>query len=445
MKISRLTALALIATLTATGVPASARALSSIEAEELQQSYQIASSAFYKQVEPQMLLDGSHTRLVTYLQKHGVPAPNVPAVHATGDVGRNVRELEREVDAVVGSYGTKFGSRTLTYEAIAGMIGALNDKYTAFLTPKEYASLNEGLDGGGFSGVGITIRVDEQTKILTALEVIADAPAAKAGVASGDVILEIDGKSTKGLTSEEDSKLLRGKEGTVVRLTIQRAGAILPEPISITRALIHIPTVTSRLLAGGIGYTRLFVFGSDTAKELTDALSKLEAQGAKAYVLDLRDNGGGYLEAAIDVSSKFVATGPIVAVEQRGGEKFTRAADNVAIAPKPLAVLVNKNTASASEITSAAIQDNGVGRLIGERTYGKGVVQTIYPMRDGSAVKITSARYLTPGGRDINAVGIEPDIIASEAKNARFGDPASDTQLQAALAYLQKQIARLGT
>jgi carboxyl-terminal processing protease len=237
--------------------------------------------------------------------------------------------------------------------------------------------------------------------------------------------------------------MLRGKEGTVTRIAVQRDGKLLGAPFMVARAIIHDPSVSSRLLSNGIGYARLKVFGSTTASELTRALDKLESEGAKAYVLDLRDNGGGYLNAAIDVSSKFIPSGPIVSVEARGGSNTQYDADDTAIPAKPLAVLVNKYTASASEITSAAIQDSGVGELIGERTFGKGVVQTIHPLPDGAAVKITTARYLTPRGHDINQIGIAPDILSPPSKNARLGDPARDPQLQAAISYLQKRLAQL--
>jgi carboxyl-terminal processing protease len=425
---------------------ATAGPLSSIESDELQMSYSLLSSEFYKKIDPQTLLNGVHTRLVTFLQHNGVATPSVPSPHTADDPASDARALDREVGAVAAQYGAKFGTRTITYEAISGLMSAVNDKYTVFLSPKEYAALNEGLDGGNFSGVGIAIRVDEDSKLLRVTDIIPGGPAEKAGLQSGDMILNIDGKSTKGLTSDEDAKMLRGKEGTIVRLTLQRSGTTLGQPVAVTRAVIHQPSVYARMLPNGIGYARLTVFGANTAQELTSALERLEGQGAKAYVLDLRDNGGGYLNSAIDVSSKFVPSGPIVSVEARGGNDTQYDAENTAIPPKPLAVLVNGYTASASEITSGAIQDNGVGELIGTRTYGKGVVQTIHPLPDGSAVKITSARYLTPRGRDINTVGIEPDIKAPDpAKNARLGELPSDTQLQAAMTYLQGKIAQSGT
>ena len=421
-----------------------APALSTVESDELEMSYSLVTSEFYKKVDPQVLLDGARTELVAYLEKNGVKSPNLPVLHAAEDPTVNARELEREVSAVVTTYGARFGSRNLTYEAIGGMLASCKDKYTTFLTPKQYAELNEGLDGGNFSGVGISISVDDKSKLLKVNEVIPGGPAEKAGLQADDTITEIDGRSTRGLSTDDDAKLLRGKEGTQVRLQIERDGAMIA-PVLVTRAVIHQPSVYSRLLDNGIGYARLTVFGSNTASELTQALTKLEAQGAKAYILDLRDNGGGYLNAAIDVSSKFIPSGPIVSVESRGGSNTQYDAEDTAIAPKPLAVLVNQYTASASEITSGAIQDDGVGELIGEKTYGKGVVQTIHPLPDGSAVKITSARYLTPRGRDINQIGIVPDIVTVEPKGAQLGNPATDTQLQSAITYLQGKLAQLGT
>jgi len=435
------------AALLATAVPSATTAsgLSSVESDEIEMSFSLLTQEFYKKVDQQTILDGARGEVISFLEKAGVKNPRVAAIRATDDPSTNARELEHAVNAAAAAYGSKTGgSRPLTYEAITGLLSSVKDKYTTFLSPKEYAALNEGLDGGNFSGVGISIQVDDKTKLLDVNEVIPDGPAEKAGVQDGDTVLEIDGKSTKGLTTDQDAKLLRGDKGTTVKLTIERAGATIPQ-IAVVRDVIHQPSVYAKLLDNGIGYARLTVFGSNTAQELSAALTKLQGEGAKAYVLDLRDNGGGYLNAAIDVSSKFIPSGPIVSVEARGGSNTQYEADNTAIPPKPLAVLVNKYTASASEITSGALQDDGVGELIGEKTYGKGVVQTIHPLPDGSAVKITSARYLTPHGRDINLVGIQPDIVTIEPQTAKLGNPATDPQLQSAITYLQGKIAQAGT
>ncbi len=437
-----------IAALLATAIPlrtTAAPGLTNLESDELQMSYSLLSQEFYKKVDPQNTLDGARSNLIAYLSKSGIKnAGRLPKLHAGADADVDERALEREVSAAVRSYGPKLGARNLTYAAIAGMLDSVHDKYTVFLSPKEYAALNEGLDGGNFSGVGIAIQVDDKTKVLDVGEVIPGGPADKAGVQPGDVIVSVDGKPTKGLTTEQDSKMLRGPKGTQVQLAIERNGAAIA-PITITRDTIHQPSVYSRLLPGDIGYARLTVFGADTGSELSAALNRLQTQGAKAYILDLRDNGGGYLNAAIDVSSKFISSGPIVSVQDRGGRDTQYDAEDDAVAPRPLAVLVNKYTASASEITSGAIQDSGVGELIGEKTYGKGVVQTIHPLPDGSAVKITTARYLTPHGRDINLIGITPDIISVEPKTARLGDPQTDPQLRSAIGYLQGKIAQADT
>jgi carboxyl-terminal processing protease len=438
-----LTMVAGLALLSTASAPSGAAAgLSSLESDELQVSYSLVTSEFYRKVDQQTLLDGAHAQLVAFLIKNGVKAPVVPTVHALDNPALNSRGLQREVESVVNTYGSKLGSRDLTYAAISGVLSSVKDKYTVFLSPKEYAELNESLDGGNFSGVGVAIQIDEATKLLRVGEVIPGGPAEKAGLQAGDIILEVDGHPTKGLTTEEDSKMLRGKEGSIVKVTIQRGTSTL-DPIAITRAVIHQPSVYSKMLPDDIGYARLTVFGSTTSSELNAALDKLQAQGAKAFVLDLRNNGGGYLNAAIEVSSKFIPSGPIVSVESRGGSNTQYDAENTAIPAKPLAVLVNGYTASASEITSGAIQDSGVGELIGEKTYGKGVVQSIHPLPDGSAIKITSARYLTPAGRDINLKGITPDITLVEPKDSRYGDPATDPQLQAAVTYIQGRLAKL--
>ena len=439
--LSMFAGLALLSTVAAPSGAATG-GLSTLESDELQVSYSLVTSEFYRKVDQQTLLDGARTQLIAYLEKNGVKSPSVPTVRALDNPTLNARGLEHELESVVNAYGAKLGSRQLTYEAISGVLASVKDKYTVFLTPKQYADLNESLDGGNFSGVGVAIQIDETTKLLRVGEVIPGGPAEKAGLLAGDIILDVDGHATKGLTTEDDSKLLRGKEGSIVKVTIQRGTATL-DPISITRAVIHQPSVYSKMLDNGIGYARLTVFGSTTSSELTAALEKLQAQGAKAIVLDLRNNGGGYLNAAIEVSSKFIPSGPIVSVESRGGSNTQYDAEDTAIPSKPLAVLVNQYTASASEITSGAIQDSGVGELIGERTYGKGVVQSIHPLPDGSAVKITSARYLTPAGRDINLKGILPDIVTVEPKDARYGDPATDPQLQSAVTYLQGRLAKL--
>ncbi|MEA2721723.1 MAG: carboxyl-terminal processing protease [Candidatus Eremiobacteraeota bacterium] len=457
-----LAALLALATAHVPAATAAGPSLSSQQTEQLVASYTHLTADFYKKVDRQAALDGARTSMVDYLKKHKVANANLPALRASDDDLTNVEALNREVSTAVTEYAGKLEpveaitpSSQITYAAIAGVLGSVKDRYTVFLSPKEYAALNEGLDGTSFGGVGISYSVDEKTHFLHVENVILDGPSDKAGVQSDDFITAIDGKPTaqifEGATTLEVQQkrvttALRGDPGTRVRLTIQRSGKLL-EPVTITRQTIHQPSVSSKMLPGNIGYVDLAVFGSTTAAELGTALKRLDSQGAKAYVLDLRYNGGGYLNAAVDVSSKFISSGPIVSVKSRAGTDTEYDAENTAIAPRPLAVLVNQYTASASEITAGAIQDSGVGTLVGVKTFGKGVVQTIFPLRDGSAVKITTARYFTPKGRDINAVGIEPEIKSEIPKDQKIrpGDIAQDPQLVAALNFINGRIAQAGS
>ncbi|MGC2129682.1 MAG: S41 family peptidase [Candidatus Aquilonibacter sp.] len=414
--------------------------LSAAQAAEISSSYHYLVSEFYKRVDDQRVLDGAQAGLVNALGKQHV-AGKVPALHATGDEA-NVRAIELDVEDAQRAAGKRVSSTDLTYAAIAGMLNSVHDRYTVFLDPKDYAELNSGLDGADFGGTGIVIQEDDASKYIAVSDVVPDGPADKAGIQQDDLITAIDGQSTKGWTVDRASAHLRGKEGTKVSITIQRDGKTL-SPYALTRAKIHQLSVFDKILPGNIGYVALTVFGKDTATELTAALGRLQKKGARAYILDLRNNGGGYLNAAVGVSSKFISSGPIVSVESRGSNITTYEASDTAIAPVPLAVLVNQFTASASEITSGAIQDSGVGTLVGTKTYGKGVVQTIFPLPDGSAVKITTARYLTPHNRDINHLGIDPDIVVAEPRSARFGDPKSDPQLRRAMQFVDDRIARL--
>ena len=422
---------------------AAGQALPASDAGEVSTSYTYLTENFYRKVDPQAVLDSVRTTLLGAMRTAGVKHAALPEMHANETPNGNIREIDREIVDAASQSKSKFTVHDLSYVALDGILRSVNDRYTVFMTPKEYAGLNQGLDGGDFGGTGIVIQTDDKTKFISVENVVPNGPADKAGVAQDDLITAIDGSSTKGMGLSTASGKLRGKEGTRVTLTIARDGVAQPAPITITRAKIHQLSVYEKMLPGKIGYVALTVFGRDTGDELNAALERLQRDGARALVLDLRDNGGGYLEAAVAVSSKFISSGPIVSVESRASNITTLDADDTAIAPIPLAVLVNGYTASASEITSGAIQDSSVGTIIGTKTFGKGVVQTIYPLPDGSAIKVTTARYLTPRNRDINHLGITPDIVITENKRAQFGIPAKDDQLTRAVAYLNARLARL--
>lgn len=410
------------------------------QAGEIATSYHYLTSEFYKRIDTQSVLDGAHAGIESALEKHHITA-HIPDLRATND-DANVHDVDLEVEYAQRAAHSKISQTELTYAAISGMLNSVHDRYTVFLDPKEYAELNNGLDGKDFGGTGIVIQEDDASKYIAVSDVVPGGPADKAGVQQGDLITAINGQSTKGWSVDRASAHLRGKINTKVSITLLRGRKTLA-PMTITRGKIHQLSVFDKMLPGNIGYVALTVFGRDTSSELAAALDRLQKKGARAVILDLRDNGGGYLNAAVGVSSMFIQSGPIVSVESRGSNITTLEANDTAIAPLPLAVLVNRFTASASEITSGAIQDSGVGELIGEKTFGKGVVQTIYPLPDGSAVKITTARYLTPHNRDINHRGIEPDIVVAEPRTARFGDPKNDPQLRRAMQWVNDRVAHL--
>jgi carboxyl-terminal processing protease len=408
----------------------------------LDYSFLRAGAEFYKQVDDQVLLDGAVAGMRSAIKSKGGDPSKVPTLHGGGSKSADLSLLNQELQTVDRDFGKDVGEREIAYSAISGIMHSLNDRWTVFMTPDEYKSLNQNLEGGGFPGVGIVIDTDPQTKSLLVTQVVEGGPAQKAGLQAGDLIISIDGKTTAGLTTPDESKLLRGPAGTTVTVIIQRQGAPAPITVSIVRAFIHEPSVLTRTLDGNIAYLRVLVFGVSTGEEITKALDQFQRVGVKGYVLDLRYNGGGYLNAAVDVASKFVSEGPIVSIDGRQKPFTTINAEDTAVESHPLVVLVNGYTASASEIAAGAVQDSGAGILIGTKTYGKGEVQTIYPLPDGSAIKITTARYLTPLGKDINTIGIKPDIeVVPDVRAADIGNIALDAQLQRAMAYIHDQIA----
>ena len=414
------------------------------EIDELDYTFEKVRDNYYKPVDNASLLNGERTGLVAFLKaKHVVASLPSAAQALHGGTDDEAAANELLTDAF-SSYGGRFSTGDLTYAAMQGMLGALNDPYTEALTPRDMRALTELMRGGDFGGIGVYIGNDPKTKRIIVLQPIPGTPAYRAGLRAGDVIESVDGHDTKGLDLDFAMGLIRGKAGSTVRLVIERKNA--KQTVSVVRQVIIVPSVSYRMIRGDIGYVQLVDFGDRSARELSDALNALLRQGAKAIVLDLRNNGGGLLQAAVDISSKFVPDGPIVSTIDRRGQVETADANQDSIPPRPLVVLVNQFSASASEITAGAIQDSKAGVLIGTKTFGKGVVQTIYDLPDGGAVKITTARYVTPAGRDINKKGIAPNIsvrmdprVVGEDLSDRLR--GKDVQLIAALNYLNKELA----
>jgi carboxyl-terminal processing protease len=313
-------------------------------------------------------------------------------------------------------YVEETNSKDLVYGAIKGMLETL-DPHSAFMPPNVYKEMQEETKGR-FEGLGIEITLKEG--ILTVVSPIEDTPAFRAGIQAGDQILKIDGESTKNLTLMDSVKRLRGPRGTKVTITIMREGFTKPREFSLTRDVIPIRSVRFELMEKQYGYIRLTQFQEKTESEFDKAIRALESEskGAiKGLILDLRNNPGGLLDQAVKVSDRFIESGLIVSMEGRREDQKMKfyAHPQDTIARYPLIVLVNGGSASGSEIVAGAIQDHGRGILVGTQTFGKGSVQTIFPMKDGSGLRLTTARYYTPNGRSIQAKGIIPDIIVKPA------------------------------
>lgn len=409
--------------------------------EDLRQSYELLTTTYYSKVDPQRLLDGARQALIAEVSKRGSHVA-VPELQDAGSTQTNVNQLLSSITRM-GS-ALHLSQTQLTYDAINGMAKALGDRYTTFFTPEEYRQFNDALDPEKISGIGVIVREDDASKYIQAEYVVPGTPAEKAGLQTGDLFTSVDGKSLKGLKADDASALLRGKPGTVVHVLAMRDGKALP-PLDITRSEVQPPTVIYKMLPQRVGYIYILAFGRDTPDEFAVALDRLQKDDVRAYVIDLRDDGGGYVNSALDISSKFINSDPLLTIEERGSHTTTVDAGADALPRKPMAILVNRYTASASEITAGALQDNGIGVLVGEKTFGKGVMQSLTPLPDGAAIKITTAHYLTPKNHDINLKGIEPDYVVVENKDARLGDLGRDAQLQAAIGILTKKIADAGT
>ncbi|HZG40616.1 MAG TPA: S41 family peptidase [Nodosilinea sp.] len=314
-------------------------------------------------------------------------------------------------DAVRTEYlGRDYTSQEEAYGAVREMLEKLEDPYTRFMDPEEFRSMQ--IDTSGeLTGVGIQISQDDETKEIVVVAPIEDTPAFDAGIRSQDVILSIDGESTEGMELNDAVSRIRGTVGSEVVLTIRRGDQELEVPI--VRARIEIHPVRYNVQAGPegqVGYIRLTQFSANAAAEMGEAIKDLETQGVTGYILDLRSNPGGLLYSSIDIARMWLDSGIIVSTVNRQGVVDEETANSRALTKKPLVVLVDGGSASASEILSGALKDNDRALLVGTRTFGKGLVQSVRSLGDGSGVAITVAKYLTPNGTDINKHGIDPDI-----------------------------------
>jgi carboxyl-terminal processing protease len=327
----------------------------------------------------------------------------------TGEVYKNIELFTEVLRQIEKSYVEPEDPQKLIYGAIKGMVQSL-DPHSSFLTKEEHQELLIETKGT-FSGVGIEITVRDN--FLTVVSPIEGTPAYKAGIQAGDKIIKIDGKPTAEMTLPEAVKSIRGEKGTKVNLTIMREGVDKPLDFTLTRDLIPIKSVRSYLLTPEIAYVRITNFQSKTALDLSATLEKVESgRKLRGLILDLRNNPGGLLSQAIEVSDLFISSGVIVSTKGRDSSQdlYATAHQEKVERTYPMIVLVNGGSASAAEIVAGALQDNKRAIIMGTKTFGKGSVQTIIPLSDGSGLRLTTAMYYTPSGRSIQASGISPDI-----------------------------------
>jgi len=350
----------------------------------------------------------------------GVFAEKEPAATIPLD---DLRAFSEVLEKIKSDYVEPVGDKTLLSSAIRGMLSGL-DPHSAYLEPDEYKDLRAGTTGE-FGGLGIEVSMEDGfVKVVAPID---DTPAARAGVKAGDIIIRLDETPVKGMSLNEAVKLMRGKPGTSITLTIMREGVEQPIKLTLERDVIKVKSVKSRVLEPGFGYIRITQFQSPTDDNLREAVDQLKSQSGgelKGLVLDLRNNPGGVLNGAVAVADAFLEKGVIVSTRGRGEEaemKFN-AKPNDIIKGAPIVVLVNSGSASASEIVAGALQDHRRAVIMGQKTFGKGSVQTILPMDNGAALKLTTARYYTPSGRSIQAEGINPDIALDPVKVERVDE-----------------------
>lgn len=302
------------------------------------------------------------------------------------------------------------------YQGVRDMLKTLGDPYTRFMDPKQYQGMQVDTSGE-FQGVGIQLGLDQKTKELIVIAPIEDTPAFSAGVKPKDILITIDGHSTKGLDLDKAVSQIRGQGGTTVTLQFRRDTQILTFALVRTRIELKPVKFSLRTEAGQrVGYVRLTQFNANAARDMRMALEKLNADKVDGYILDLRSNPGGLLYASAEIARFWLGEGTIVSTVDRDGQKELLSANRPALTNKPLVVLVDGGSASASEILSGALQDNHRAVLVGTKTFGKGLVQQVHPLSDGSGMAVTIAHYQTPSGRDINKKGIEPDYKVEISK-----------------------------
>ncbi len=350
------------------------------------------------------------------------------------------RKIRRKVDVLESYIDTYFldeiDEEMMAEAVYKGVVNGLGDVYAAYYTADEYKQIQEKTEGI-YCGIGTYISADNENGIVTIIKPMKNSPAEKAGVLAGDILYAIDGEEVSNMEISQVQALIKGEKGSKVELTlIRQQGEV---KVTVIRDEIVEDTVASQMLDGKIGYIQVTSFEQVTSEQFRDAVDKLEAKGEEGLIIDLRDNGGGLLDTAVDMLDRLLPEGLVVYSMDKGGNKQEYNAKGPDKFDKPLVVLVNGKSASASEVFSGALQDKKAGKLLGTKTFGKGIVQGIFALQDGSAVKMTTSKYYTPNGRNIHGKGLTPDIeveLSEKLEKLPVSGKKVDNQIKAAYDYL---------
>lgn len=372
--------------------------------------------------------------LIVGLVSCGIIADKRQEAQSAGRSADNTAEAETKLQylkALIDEYFIEdIDEEKLTEGIYKGYIDGLEDPYSVYYDEEETREMNE-TTSGEYQGVGFVVSQDKDTEIITVLQVYEDSPAQEAGIKDGDILYKVDGEELSGLDLTEVVRKIKGEEGTEVELTVLRGDNAEEVTVTAVRRTIEAQTVSHEMKENGVGYIRISEFDSVTYEQYKTALEDLEANGMQSLIVDLRSNPGGNLVTVCDILDLMLPEGTIVYTEDKNGEKNEFTSDEENQFTKPLVVMMNGYSASASEIFAGAVQDYGTGQIVGTQSYGKGVVQQIFDLKDGTSLKLTIAEYFTPNGRNINGEGITPDVeVEYEYDEA---NPEADNQLDKAI------------
>ena len=349
---------------------------------------------------------------------------------------KKLEELKGLIDEVY-LHEEEVDEEALTEGIYQGYIAALNDPYSAYYTTEETKEMMESTSGE-YSGIGALMSQNRETGVITIANVYENSPAAEAGMKNEDILYKVEGEEVTGVDLSEVVTRVKGEEGTEVKMTLLRGADRQEIEVTAVRRKLQTQTVSYEMKEGQIGYIRVSEFDEVTLEQFREAKTALESQGMASMLIDLRGNPGGNLSTVCDMLREILPEGLIVYTEERDGERTEYKCDGKIPWEKPLAVLINGASASASEIFAGAVQDYGIGQLVGTTTYGKGVVQQLFPMTDGTMVKLTIAEYFTPKGRNIDGTGIVPDVEVEYVYDET--NPEADNQMEKALELLRGQV-----